>query len=147
MNPSISRRVFIEGCAATLGLTLVGCKSSGDNGGPLVAKADGNGTFIVENAPEIGVNEAVVFEFADGSADKKPGLLFNSVMGLGAVNSICTHSGCTVEWTSNMNNPLRCPCHESNFTLRGEVTSGPAKKPLPTYSVKKQGANLLLAPI
>jgi Rieske Fe-S protein len=147
MNPSFSRRFFIEGCAATLGLTLIGCNSGGTNDGPLVATVGDNGAFVVENVPEIKINEAVPFQFQGGDFDKKPGLIFNSALGLAAIDAVCTHSGCTVEWTNNMKSPLRCPCHESTFTLQGEVVSGPAPKPLPTFSVQKQGSNLLLIPV
>ncbi len=144
MNSSISRRLFIEGCAATLGLTLVGCSSG--SGGPLVAVAGENGSFVLANAPEVEMNEAIPFEFSGGGVDKKPGLIINSVMGLAAVNAVCTHSGCTVVWTNDVKQPLHCPCHNSNFTVGGEVISGPAKKPLPKFSVKKDGTNLVLTP-
>lgn len=52
-----------------------------------------------------------------------------------AVNPICTHLGCTVDWEAEENIFL-CPCHASEFTTEGKVQNGPATKPLSTYKTK-----------
>jgi cytochrome b6-f complex iron-sulfur subunit len=52
-----------------------------------------------------------------------------------AVNPICTHLGCTVDWEAEENMFL-CPCHASEFTTDGKVQNGPATKPLSTYKTK-----------
>lgn len=49
-----------------------------------------------------------------------------------AISAVCTHQSCEVRF---QNGGIRCPCHGSSFTLSGEVTRGPAKKPLPVYNV------------
>ncbi len=58
-----------------------------------------------------------------------------------ALNSTCTHSGCIVEWK---NTEFVCPCHASKFTADGEVTSGPANKPLSSYEAKIEGDLVLV---
>jgi Rieske Fe-S protein len=42
-----------------------------------------------------------------------------------AVDSICTHLGCSVFYRDTQDD-LFCPCHESRFTKAGDVTTGPA---------------------
>lgn len=138
----LSRRQFLESCAAVLGVSLVaGCGS--DSGGasltPLVAKEQ-NGKFVVQNAPELGLNEAQTI-LLDG---KDAGLVFNGAFGLGALSAVCTHAGCTVEWTGDTQKPLVCPCHGSAFATNGSVQTGPANAPLKRFGVEKQGANWVL---
>ncbi|MEP0822640.1 MAG: Rieske 2Fe-2S domain-containing protein [Ignavibacterium sp.] len=53
-----------------------------------------------------------------------------------ALSSGCTHLGCTVRKEPAL---LRCPCHDSAFTLKGEVLNGPAEKPLREYAVRMKG--------
>ncbi|MBZ8182279.1 MAG: Rieske 2Fe-2S domain-containing protein [Oscillatoria sp. PMC 1051.18] len=64
---------------------------------------------------------------------------------LAAVNPLCTHRGCTVEWKAS-EKILSCPCHDSQFTPTGEVITGPAERPLKTYEVKQED-NLVLVKI
>ncbi|HEY9727978.1 MAG TPA: ubiquinol-cytochrome c reductase iron-sulfur subunit [Chroococcales cyanobacterium] len=62
-----------------------------------------------------------------------------------AVNPICTHAGCTVDWEKDKKDFL-CPCHDSKFAPDGKVLKGPAKKPLPTYTAKIEGNSILVKP-
>lgn len=41
----------------------------------------------------------------------------------------CTHLGCTPNWFP-AESRFRCPCHGSNYTIKGDVIAGPAPKPL-----------------
>ncbi len=47
-----------------------------------------------------------------------------------AINSLCTHQGCTVDWQES---EFVCPCHQSKFGAEGEVLNGPATDPLGTF--------------
>lgn len=49
----------------------------------------------------------------------------------------CTHMGCILN-IDTKNNELICPCHNSKFTLNGEVIKGPATRNLDkiTYVLK-----------
>lgn len=60
-----------------------------------------------------------------------------------AVNAICTHAGCTVEWKGDKNQFI-CPCHGSQFGVAGKVEKAPATKPLTTYAVKTEGDKVLI---
>jgi cytochrome b6-f complex iron-sulfur subunit len=79
-----------------------------------------------ENVPELKPGEARAFSFVD----EKPGLLFRARNGeLGAVNAVCTHLGCTVEWIegAQLKAAFRCPCHESQFTPTAKRSAAPRK--------------------
>src|SRR5882672_10638330 len=49
--------------------------------------------------------------------------------GLYAMWARCTHLGCTPNWFP-AESRFRCPCHGSNYTIKGDVIAGPAPKPL-----------------
>jgi cytochrome b6-f complex iron-sulfur subunit len=49
--------------------------------------------------------------------------------GLYAMWARCTHLGCTPNWFP-AETRFRCPCHGSNYTVKGDVIAGPAPKPL-----------------
>lgn len=117
-------------------MALAGCSSTQDT--KLVAKNGEAGAFILENVPELKPGQARVFSFVD----EKPGLLFRARSGeLGAVNAVCTHLGCTVEWVegAQAKAAFRCPCHESQFASGGQTLGGPAKKPLPAFEARDLG--------
>jgi len=54
--------------------------------------------------------------------------------GYSAVDATCTHQGCQVDYAPSSGD-VRCPCHGSRFTAQGEVTQGPATRPLKAFTV------------
>jgi cytochrome b6-f complex iron-sulfur subunit len=58
-----------------------------------------------------------------------------------AVDSLCTHQGCTVAWESGA---FACPCHGSNFNPDGTVASGPAPEALDIYDAKIEDGLVLV---
>jgi cytochrome b6-f complex iron-sulfur subunit len=52
--------------------------------------------------------------------------------GFAAISLVCTHLGCTVN-TSDAG--FECPCHGSQYDNDGNVTGGPAPRPLDWYQV------------
>ena len=144
-SPSISRRRFLESCAATLGFALVGCSSSDKNQTPQAVSQGQN--FVIENASQfqqLDRGQAAPFEFPGQVA----GLIFHTQSGeMGAVNAICTHAGCAVNWNgTDPKAAFVCPCHGSQFAAKGQVVKGPAAKPLPYFKVSFQGDNAILTP-
>jgi cytochrome b6-f complex iron-sulfur subunit len=61
---------------------------------------------------------------------------------LTALDSTCTHMGCTVAPDKSK---LQCPCHGSQYTLTGEVTQGPAPAALHPVNVKVVSGQVVLA--
>ncbi len=58
-----------------------------------------------------------------------------------AVNSLCTHQGCSVKWDAGL---FTCPCHGSEFNVDGTVASGPASDPLGAFEAKIDGDLVLV---
>jgi Rieske Fe-S protein len=57
-----------------------------------------------------------------------------------AFSAICTHAGCTVNFTGSS---VYCPCHAGYFSpSNGAVQGGPPPSPLPEYGVLVQNGNL-----
>ncbi|MBI5877295.1 MAG: Rieske 2Fe-2S domain-containing protein [Chloroflexi bacterium] len=55
----------------------------------------------------------------------------------------CTHLGCTVPWREEQGQFL-CPCHSSVFNRQGEVTGGPAPRPLDLFPLSVKDGKLLV---
>lgn len=55
--------------------------------------------------------------------------------GIYALSAVCTHLGCITRYVSD-ESAIACPCHGSRFDLEGNVTHGPAPRPLPWLEVK-----------
>ena len=51
-----------------------------------------------------------------------------------AMSRTCTHLSCTVPWVSGEDKFI-CPCHSSEFDIRGEVINPPAPRALDLYPV------------
>ena len=52
-----------------------------------------------------------------------------------AMSRSCTHLNCTVPWVSDENR-FMCPCHSSEFDIRGEVVNPPAPRALDLYPIE-----------
>ena len=52
-----------------------------------------------------------------------------------AMSRRCTHLSCTVPWVS-AENKFICPCHSSEFDIRGEVANPPAPRALDLYAIE-----------
>ena len=62
-----------------------------------------------------------------------------SATAVAALSSVCTHAGCTVQYSTS-NNLLNCPCHGAQFSLTGAVVQGPAAVALQTYTASVSGS-------
>src|SRR5713226_7889957 len=55
----------------------------------------------------------------------------------------CTHLGCTVPWVQS-EGQFHCPCHGSLYNTKGEVTGGPAPRPLDLFPIEVVNGNLVV---
>lgn len=79
-----------------------------------------------------------ISDYAIGSTtfnDSERVFIIRNQEGIKTISAICTHLGCTVNW-SEKNNRFECPCHGSKFNTEGKVVSGPAPKALDWLEVK-----------
>ncbi len=63
--------------------------------------------------------------------------LMHTPDGLMALYTKCPHLGCTVPWVGppDASNAFQCPCHGSMFNYAGELTGGPAPRPMDYMAV------------
>jgi len=87
--------------------------------------ADRFGAEIIKSTSELGKSEGKIVEF-DG---EKLALYKDNAGKITALNPVCTHAGCIVNW-----NPTEktwdCPCHGGRFSVDGQVLTGPPQKDL-----------------
>ncbi len=55
----------------------------------------------------------------------------------------CTHLGCGYHWEEEKQQFV-CPCHDSVFSIDGQVVGGPAPRSLDRYEVRVEGERLWL---
>lgn len=65
--------------------------------------------------------------------------VYKDAEGVYAISSVCTHLGCVVKPAAE---GFECPCHGSRFAANGEVTKGPAPRPLPWLKVSISGGTV-----
>jgi thiosulfate dehydrogenase [quinone] large subunit len=66
-------------------------------------------------------------------ASGEPAIILRSSSGVRAFSAVCTHAGCTVQYTGS---EFACPCHGARFSATdGSATQGPAQAPLSSISV------------
>ncbi len=140
-NPVIcARRQLLLG-AGVGGVALVAAcsssSSSGNSGTGTTSGGAGGSAGIIALA-KVPSDTAVSVRDSTGRIL----LLTQSGGTLTALDSTCTHQGCTV---SPAGPALVCPCHGSQFTLTGAVTSGPAPTALHTVAVKVVAGQVELA--
>jgi cytochrome b6-f complex iron-sulfur subunit len=95
-------------------------------------------TLDLTNASYSALNNVGGFVVAQGI------IVANTASGYVALDSTCTHQGCTVAYSS-INNNFPCPCHGSVFSATGSVVNGPATTALKSYVVSKSGNTLTIS--
>jgi Rieske Fe-S protein len=53
-----------------------------------------------------------------------------------ALNTRCTHKGCTVKVDATHNSVLICPCHRAKYDISGGVVHGPAQVSLARFPIR-----------
>ena len=136
----VGRRPVLCGAAALCVTAVGGCAGYGKGRPPAPAAEPGNpapasagGTAAAAGAAA-GTAVAKVADIPIGGgtilADRQLVVTRPSASEVRVLSAVCTHQGCMV--ASVANGTISCPCHGSAFSLTGDVTSGPATRPLST---------------
>jgi cytochrome b6-f complex iron-sulfur subunit len=72
----------------------------------------------------------------------EPVLVIREANRVVALSATCTHLSCIVKYKGE--GVVLCPCHASLFDLSGNVTAGPAPRPLPSYPVRIEGDKIVV---
>lgn len=143
---SITRRAVILG-----GLGLVGTAYAAAIGYPVYRylATPGNRAAAVAAVTEVALKDAQklpsgsVMMFRFGS---HPAMLIHHKDGKWvALDAVCTHLGCTVQYTPE-DNRIVCACHGGVYdSSTGANVSGPPPKPLTAYRVEVQDEQVIVS--
>ena len=125
-----SRRDFIKRsvCTAILGTAALSTLNIND----ILARAGEYKTTDLEGAKVIALSDYPDLDHTGGYSmvTSKVILIRTGSKNFRALNIKCPHKGCEVDYDGK---GFTCPCHGSEFTATGKVTSGPAVKNLTSY--------------
>ncbi|NOY23883.1 MAG: Rieske (2Fe-2S) protein [Acidobacteria bacterium] len=96
-------------------------------------------SVVAAKANELTPNTGKLFRFGS-----KPGILIMTPDGeYRAFSAICTHLGCTVQYSSE-EQQIWCACHNGHYDLNGNVVSGPPPRPLEAYACFAKGSEIFV---
>ena len=127
--------------ASSLPVAIAACQApkTEEKATPAVPKNRSDGFQAIGTVGELEANGLVKGKFA-GSKVVVTGANANNLF---AVEPLCTHQACTVQWEGEKRE-FGCGCHGSRFSADGKVTKGPATKPLTSYAAKIEGDTVLV---
>ncbi|MFJ8861561.1 Rieske (2Fe-2S) protein [Streptomyces sp. NPDC102451] len=140
----LGRRAVVAAGATGLVVALTACGGgSKDSGGSDTVEPAGEGGGANGGAPlaaTVDIPEGGGVVFADqGVVVTQP-----QAGEFKAFSSECTHQGCAVKGIAD--GVITCPCHNSTFdAATGEVTGGPATRPLPEKQIRVEDGSITLA--
>jgi Rieske Fe-S protein len=127
---------MLTGLAATAASVLVGCSAhTGEQTSPdggTTGMLCGNSLCIDLNDPANSALTTVDNSLVVSSATDRIIVIRTSATEVVALSDVCTHQGCAVGY-QRTSKSLNCPCHGSRYALTGDVTRGPAQRPLTVY--------------
>lgn len=150
---SESRRKFLEKAGVSLVLGTLGasfftsCSTTEDAnpGSPTPPSNSGSGITISGNTVSIDLNIQTSLRTSGNwiLISNARTLVANINNTYVALTSVCTHEGCTDNW-SFANSRFTCTCHGSVFDPSGAVLNGPARSPLTAFSAQVNGNTLVI---
>jgi Rieske Fe-S protein len=129
---TMDRKYFLKTTCAACGVTatlafLDGCSKQSqvnftlDLSAPANSALAHNGGYVIANSGSV--------------------IVIKESTGYSALSLICTHQGCTVNFTGS---GFACPCHGGTYNINGAVTGGPPPAPLTKYTVTESGTTLTI---
>ena len=106
---------------------------------PLKEKENTVSSVVAAKVNELTPNSGKLFKFGS-----KPGILIMTPEGeYRAFSAICTHLGCTVQYSSEEEH-IWCACHNGHYDLNGNVISGPPPRALERYRCFIKGREVIV---
>lgn len=146
MTFQLNRRDFLnqssKALLGTAALVLLGCTTEED-------VVSGNNATTVSLDLEDSANSAIaspggIGQFANPLNKSYPIFVYHNDNGeYIAFSSRCTHQNCTLPLPDSQG-IITCGCHQSKFSIGGELISGPASTNLEQYSIVKSGSLLTI---
>jgi cytochrome b6-f complex iron-sulfur subunit len=96
-------------------------------------------SVVVAKESDIPVNTAKIVRFNNDTV-----FIVNKGGEFHAMNAVCTHLGCKVQWESK-EQVVWCACHGAKYSETGEKISGPQPRSLDKYAVKVKDGNLVVS--
>ncbi|MFG2427061.1 Rieske (2Fe-2S) protein [Streptomyces sp. NPDC048590] len=137
------RRAVVAAGATALAVALTAC----GNGSAGSGSTDAAGPAGDEDAAPSGAALARTGDIPEGGgivlAEQQVVVTQPTAGEFKAFSSTCTHQGCAVKKIAD--GIITCPCHNSTFDAStGEVTGGPATRPLPAKQIRVEGDSITL---
>lgn len=135
---SMQRRKFISISAAGLGLSQVPSLLRLRQGSAAAA----SGLLDLASLPELQRAGSLLLK----NTPLGPVLLISqpAPVVVKAVDPRCPHEGCLVNWKSS-EKLFVCPCHGAEFKASGQLSNGPAKRPLKTFKASIVHGRILVS--
>jgi Rieske Fe-S protein len=151
MHQLIHRRDVIKTLFITTATSLIGNKVWAGKAiseiAPSIDPTVGIARFALSTFPALGSNGGSVRLSSSGfnleGGTFRP-IIINRISAseYAVLDSQCTHAGCTVDAYSSSSGVINCPCHGSQYDIRGNVVQGPA--PLALFSYPNTVSNGIL---
>ncbi len=107
---------------------------------PVPQKGQAVSSVVAGEVGQLQPNSGKLFKFGT-----KPGILVMTPSGeYRAFNAICTHLGCTVQY-SDKDSQIWCACHNGHYDLNGNVVSGPPPRALEEFDVAVKGKQIVVS--
>lgn len=140
----MERKDFLNKLTGGLAFTCVACmmEACSKDDAPSSGNSNGGGNTAVLLTVNLSTDLLLVGDFVSQS-----GIIVvrtaagNEVSSFSAFSSVCPHAGATVTFIKNTNT-FNCSAHQSNFSISGDVTSGPATSGLVKKMIVVSGSTL-----
>lgn len=131
---NIDRRKFLKSSFALCGATIIGSSIFLESCQKSALSPSGNLNFTLDLSKP--ANAAL--KTPGGSIVSNNVIIVNSAGTFVALSDICTHQGCSVNY-SKSGNDFVCPCHGGIYNMSGTVIAGPPPSALKKYNVSQSG--------
>jgi cytochrome b6-f complex iron-sulfur subunit len=146
----MEREDFLK--AIGLGVITLGVVSCTNNGsipipskfGTVIGSGNGNGNNALVSLDITTQLLAVGDAHVKGNIIVVRTAIGNVASSFVALSEVCPHAGCLVNYFQT-NQSFVCPCHDSIFTVTGDLVQGPAVTGLTKYTVTINGSSLIVS--